>query len=306
MAVPCVSSLNETVDGSIRSSVLDTAGDRVRSTPSPTPLRYGVTLRGIRSGSEPSRPRPIAVRAHLFGPFRMTVDARPIAWTSVRSKSVVQHLVLAGRPVHRDVLMDRLWPLFEAERARNNLNVALAGARRSLNDVARRIIVHGHGAYGFGPTVDLWVDVVAFERHVQLGHLLDHEGDHAGAVLEYLAAVELYRGDLLADDLYAEGLAGERAFYRRAYGDAIKRLTELLLAQGRLREASWICQLGLRHDDLDEEFVALWVQCLSRRGQRALMVKEFELYRMRAQREVGADPSPGLRTLVRQLTAGEV
>src|SRR5262245_6338891 len=77
-------------------------------------------------------PTTIGVRAHLLGAFRMTVDGCPVTWASVRSRSVVEHLVLAGRPVPRDVLMDRLWPRFEAERARNNLNVALAGARRGL------------------------------------------------------------------------------------------------------------------------------------------------------------------------------
>jgi DNA-binding SARP family transcriptional activator len=252
-------------------------------------------------GLEP-RPSTIAVRAHLLGAFRMTVDGCGVRWASVRSRSVVEHLVLAGRPVARDVLMDRLWPRFDAERARNNLNVALAGARRALYDADRRIIVHTHGAYGFGPTVALWVDVVAFERHVQLGHLLDREGDRVGAVREYLAAIDLYRGDLLAEEVYADGLEGERAFYRRAYSEVLKRLTERWLEQGQLREASWTCQLGLRHDDLDEEFVALWVRCLSRRGQRARVVKDFEQFRTRAQREMGADPSPALRELVHELT----
>jgi two-component SAPR family response regulator len=247
-------------------------------------------------------PSAIAVRAHLLGAFRMTVDGCSVTWASVRSRSVVEHLVLAGRPVPRDVLMDRLWPRFDAERARNNLNVALAGARRGLHDTERRIIVHAHGAYGFGPAVDLWVDVVAFERHVQLGHLLDRDGDAAGAVREYLAAIELYRGDLLAEEVYAEGLEGERAFYRRTYSEVLKRVTELWLEQGQLHEASWTCQLGLRHDDLDEEFVALWVRCLSRRGQRARVVKDFEQFRHRSRREVGTDPSPALRELVYELT----
>jgi DNA-binding SARP family transcriptional activator len=286
LLVPCVSAPTDGIDA-----------------PIPTTL-VGLDAPVVpRRGVDRARPRVATVRAHLLGSFRMEVDGREVVWPGARSRSVVQHLVVAGRPVHRDVLMDRLWPQFDADRARNNLNVALAGARRALDDADRRIIVHSHGAYGFGPAVKLWVDVLEFERHAHLGHLNDREGDAGAAVQEYLAAIELYRGDLLVDELYAEGLAAERAYYRTTYSDALKRLTELLLEGDQLREASWTCQLGLRHDDLDEEFVALWVQCLSRRGQRALLVKEFEQFRLRAQREVGAAPSSALRALVTDLMA---
>ena len=104
--------------------------------------------------------------------------------STVKTRALLAHLVLEGRPLARERLCELLWPDVENERARASLRVALSQLRGRLPD---RILSEG-AALRFVLEPDDGVDVLRFLE------ALDDNDDPAAV----LRALEGYRADFLS------------------------------------------------------------------------------------------------------------
>jgi hypothetical protein len=90
------------------------------------------------------------------------------AWHLRKAKSLVKLLALApGHALHREQIMNLLWPELGNRAASNNLRGSLHGARRALaaeTIVAFQYLVSKEERVAPCPEVELWVDVEAFEE----------------------------------------------------------------------------------------------------------------------------------------------
>src|SRR5947209_2629303 len=81
------------------------------------------------------------MRIRLLGGFGVDVDGRDVAarrWRLRKARSVVAVLALApDQRMHRDQLLDLLWPERPAPAAANNLHQALHVARKELDGAGR-------------------------------------------------------------------------------------------------------------------------------------------------------------------------
>jgi len=158
---------------------------------------------------------PGAVRIWLLGGFRVSVGTRTIekdAWRLRKAASLVKLLALApGHRLHRERVMDYLWPELNIKAASNNLRGALHAARRTLEpDTGSRYLELQGEQLVLCPGGQLWVDVEAFEEAASTAR---RSRDPAA----YRAAIELYTGELLPEDRYEEWLEGRREALRQLY-----------------------------------------------------------------------------------------
>ena len=90
------------------------------------------------------------------------------AWHLRKAKSLVKLLALArDHALHREQIMDLLWPELGKRAASNNLRGSLHGARRALAAdpiVASHYLASKEERVALCPEADLWVDVEAFEE----------------------------------------------------------------------------------------------------------------------------------------------
>src|SRR6266567_7677340 len=153
----------------------------------------------------------------LLGGFRAEVDGRRVpgeAWRHRRGADLVKVLALApGHRLHREHVIDRLWPDLGAEAGAANLRKAVHFARRALG---------GERAVGTeGPMLQLWpsgslsVDVERFEREAA-GAIRTR--DRAAAA----RAASRYEGDLLPEDPYAPWAEAPRERLRRTFVQVLK------------------------------------------------------------------------------------
>src|SRR4051794_22346202 len=86
------------------------------------------------AGADPQS-RPV-LRISLLGTFRVFVGEREVldtAWRLRKARAVVKLLALApDHRLHRERLLDQLWPDLTPEAGANNLRYALHIARRTL------------------------------------------------------------------------------------------------------------------------------------------------------------------------------
>ncbi|MBN1246982.1 MAG: tetratricopeptide repeat protein [Anaerolineae bacterium] len=132
----------------------------------------------------------------LLGPPQVRLDGVPMTALAYRkSLGLLVYLMVTAKPHTREALAGLLWG--EATGAN-----ALAGLRKSLNDLRRRVapylaITRLHVA--FNPSLPYWLDVEIFEQRVNEARaMLARDGALTDESATRLAGgVELYEGDFL-------------------------------------------------------------------------------------------------------------
>jgi DNA-binding SARP family transcriptional activator len=222
---------------------------------------------------------------------------------SARCRSLFGYLLTHREPwPPREVLMDVFWPESSPEASRNSLNVAIHGLRRTLRTVTdQRVIVHGAGAYGIHPDLQLWLDVEEFESRVEHGRRREEAGDAGRATREYEYADGLYRGDFLAGDLYEEWAALTRDRLRLAHLDALSNLSNLHFSAGRYAACAALCQRITECDPCREDAHRRLMRCYSRQGQPHLALMQYRACAEALTAELGVDADPATATLHDQI-----
>lgn len=192
--------------------------------------------------------------ARLLGRFWVVVDGQVVDTSSSRrTRNVLAYLLVhRDAPVSRDLLMDLFWPGATPEAARNNLHVALSGVRRVLRAVRPEpLLERWYDMYRLADW-DVWVDVEKFEGHCRDGRRAEKAGDVAAELRAYEMAGQLYEGDFLADDPYADWAAGLREALRLQAIEAQSRLVTLYAARGQHGAATLLGRKILAADPCNE------------------------------------------------------
>jgi SARP family transcriptional regulator, regulator of embCAB operon len=219
-----------------------------------------------------------SLSARLLGPMLVTLDGRVVDTTSSRrTRHVLAYLLLHRRSaVARDVLMDTFWPDARPAAARNSLHVALTGVRRALAEAWPGVVLERrHDCYRLAGDIEVWVDVDEFARLCRDGRQADREGDQARALACYAAADQLYEGDLLADDPYADWASFGRESLRLDLLDVLHRLAELYAAAGDHASAVLVARRALTLDPCTEPMHRQLMRSYVATGQPHLALTQF-------------------------------
>ena len=215
----------------------------------------------------------VSTTVRLLGGFAVQVDDRTVgadAFARRGAARLVQLLALApGRRIHREQVMDALWPEAEPYVAANKLHKAAHYARRTTG-VPDAVVLRNEAVALF-PGRDLTVDVAAFE---EVARAALASGDRTAAE----SALALYDGDLLPDEPYAAW-----AFQPRQRVALLRR--ELLRATGR-----WAELVGL--DATDEQAHLGLAQAMLAAGDRPGALRQLDLLEQVLRDELGIGLSP--------------
>ncbi|WP_327697232.1 BTAD domain-containing putative transcriptional regulator [Streptomyces sp. NBC_00459] len=232
---------------------------------------------------------------HLLGTQVVTFEDTPAdKFTSSRARSLFAYLLTHRDPwPRREALMELFWPGSPPVAARNSLNVAIHGLRRTLRTVtADQVIVYADGAYRLADDVRLWLDVEEFERRAERGRKLEAAGRLGGAMSEYECAAGLYRGDLLADDPYEDWPVLDRERLRLAHLDVLDRLGGLFFAFGRYAPCAALCRRVIELDPCREDAHRRLMRCYCRQGQPHLALLQYRACAQLLQEELEVRPGP--------------
>ncbi len=217
--------------------------------------------------------------AYLLGDFRVLIDGKQLdSWPGSRSMAVLKYLLSNPRhEIPRDVLMDKFWPETDPKSARNNLNVALYKLRQAFSAVSRvQVIVFDQENYSLNPDLFIWTDIEEFENHNAVGRRLEKEGEFDQAIKEYVAAYDLYKGDFLAKDPYADWAINTRERLRILFLEALNRLSRIYFRQGDYESCILFCQRILEYDNCREDIHCLLMRCYGRQGQFNLAIRQYQ------------------------------
>ncbi len=196
-----------------------------------------------------------------------------------RAGAVVKVLALTpGRVLHREQLMDVLWPSLQLDQAAPRLHAAAHFARRALGD-PHSVVLAGE-TVSLLPDRDVHLDTVRFEAAAAAAVAAR---DRDGAI----GAVDLYGGELLPQDRYEDWAQEPR-----------DRLQSLYLDVLRLG-ARW--DLLVAADPTDEDAHLQLINHLLDQGDSRAAMRQFERLERALAQELGVAPSPAAVAVRRRL-----
>jgi predicted ATPase/DNA-binding SARP family transcriptional activator len=249
------------------------------------------------------------LRIFLLGSFRGERDGAPIpdaAWSRPKVKKLLKLLALQpGHWLHKEQVMDYLWPELEVTAARDNLYRTLYLLRRALEtDLPRasasRFITLAEEVVSLGPAEALWIDVETFATLVAQART----ADQPISLLE--EAVALYSGDLLAEDLYEEWVLSHREALRRSFAETLLRLASLYRQNGHYEPAMTHLRHLLKQDAADETAHRELMLTLALAGRRHEALRQYELCKQTLSAELDVEPAAETISLYQRIITGEI
>jgi DNA-binding SARP family transcriptional activator/TolB-like protein len=245
----------------------------------------------------------------LFGTFRVIVDGVPIdeaRWGRRKSKTLVKLLALQPRQhavqqMHREELIELLWPGLDPEQGVNNLHKALHAARRALEPG-----LSAGGSSRFLQMRDqlvmlqsagISVDVCEFEA-------LAEEALKTGERSRIEETLAIYKGDLLPEDLYEDWAAVRREQLRSQKEQLLLRLAADCESSGDAARAMEAYRQLTAANPCNEVAHRGLMRLHAAAGHRYLAVEQFRGCAEVLRSELEAEPEPETVRLYERILAG--
>lgn len=244
---------------------------------------------------------------HTLGSFQIAVDGTPVEayrWPRRKPQLLVKLLALQPRhQLHREQLLELLWPEMDPASANNNLHKTIHMARRALEPdlpsgaASRFILTQGQQVMLRAP-LKLWVDAEEFACRAT-------EAIKAADVEASQAALALYRGDLLSEDLYEDWAAARREQLRGLRRDLLAGLARLYESRRQLPQSIACMKELLAQDSTDEESHRQLMRLYVAAGRRPQALRQYQQCVDAMRQELDIEPEPETTELYRKIESGE-
>jgi DNA-binding SARP family transcriptional activator len=234
----------------------------------------------------------------LLAEFSLTCDGSPAGLHSRRLQALLAYLILhQDAPQSRQRIAFTFWPDSDESQAMTNLRQAVHTLRRTLPDCDQYLAVTTRTLQWCGGA-SIQVDVLDFERAVELAAKAGQHGDRAVSLLE--KALDTYQGDLLPG-LYDEWVLAERERLRQLYSESLRRIIKHLEMQRDYQSAIRYARQLLRHDPLAEATYRDLMRLHLLNHDRASASRVYQECESVLESEMGVEPGTATRDLHRQV-----
>jgi predicted ATPase/DNA-binding SARP family transcriptional activator len=244
------------------------------------------------------------VRVTMLGGFDIKVDGVAVpasVWRLKKARSLVKLLALSeGNSMHRDAVVDALWPGLKAASGTNNLHQALHAARRALAvaGASEDVLRLRDGIVALRPDGGLTTDIGDLEKQL--------EAAVAANDLDSLLDVATRCADgLLPEDRYEDWARPYQDHITDLRRRAVLALAHGLTAEGRAYEAARALEPLAEARPTDEELHRTLMAAYDASGRRWDAVAVYESLRARLDEDYAAPPDVETTTLYRRLLTGQ-
>lgn len=241
----------------------------------------------------------------LLGGFSVAMGGETLLaaqWKLRRAQNLVKLLALTpNHRLHKEQVIELLWPGADFDAATNNLHQTMYIARRTLETIGAASLFLENGFLSLipGDGGALTTDVEQFEAaagRAKKGQSPEH----------YQAAVDLYTGELLPDDRYEEWTMQPREKLRQGFLDLLLELARLYELQGEYTRAIDTLQRLVAADRTFEEAHAGLMRMYAISGQRQQALRQYQILQEALQVEIDTGPSESTIQLYETIQSGRL
>jgi DNA-binding SARP family transcriptional activator len=233
------------------------------------------------------------LQVRLLGGFRVErADVRRYLpdWPRRSAKTLTKLLAThPGHALHREQIIDVLWPEVDPQAGLNSFGKALHAARRVLEpDLPRRqdsVYLRLTDSMLVLNTERVRVDVDVFEQ-------LANDAMRLGDIAAYQAALQAYRGELLPEDRYETWCEDRRSSLAEKHLQLLVGLAAMYERTGACNEAADLLRAALKHDPMREAVHRQLMRLYAWMGTPDQAVRQFHLCAEVLHREFDLRPQP--------------
>ena len=251
-------------------------------------------------------PEAVPIQIRCLGPLHLVVAGREVPFTTFsRKKKLLRLLKMLllkyGRWLHREEVLEELWPELSQKGALNNLHALsfrlrkILGHNEALIFAEDRLFLNRHLVQ---------IDASRFEELMDRAEAAFTSGNDAAAVAAMARAEEIYQGDFFEFDPYFEGADLMRDHLKGRFRRNLLRFCGLLDRSQAFDDMVRAAQKAVQLDEVDEESWRTFFVALQKAGRKNEALKQFEELKRVLLREVDAEPDGETLDVIRGIRAG--
>ena len=249
------------------------------------------------------------LKIETLGGFRVIRSGSPVKeeeWHGSQAKNLLKAIVAQGEEgVRKEVLIESLWPEGQPAKVEKTFKSALHRLRQVLEpDMDQR--------YGYSYVllkdnrVSLdkeicEVDVDKFLALLKEGEKREESRQMEEALSAYQEAVDLYQGDFLPDDGYAEWADSRREELRRKYLGLLFRMARIYEDRGTARKAISFYEKAVEFDPFSEEAYRRLMVLYAGMGKRNEALKIYKACEKALREGLDAEPEALTMSLFKKI-----
>jgi DNA-binding SARP family transcriptional activator len=249
----------------------------------------------IRAANETSSPATapsgdVSIRIRTLGETVVESPAGEVRgdWLDQRAGRLLKLLVTHRyTPLHADTIAEVLWPKARTDTTntvRHFVHTLRAKLEPQRGRYARsNFVLARNGGYLLNPNC-VEVDADLFEREVEAALVAVAANERVAAAGRLTRAVELYRGDFLADERFEDWAIAERERLRDLAARSLRLLAEL--SGDPALEVGYLERLA-EMEPLDVDVHRDLIECWFRQGRRGRAIRHYRALQSRLMRELG-------------------
>lgn len=224
------------------------------------------------------------------------------SWKNRKALELLKYLLtLEGKPVHRETLMELLWPEGQPDKAARSLNQLLHRIRKMLEPYLpprySRYLIPEEDAYRLVLPQGSYVDDLELMAAATSGKRAYQAGDLYEAETCYQKVLDLYHGDYLPEDPFIEWTIPRRENLKSQVVAVALLLAQMALQCNQAERATETAGRSLEIDPLQEAGYELLMQAYQALGRPEAVLAAYERYLIHFCVELGVQPSKAMENL---------
>jgi len=240
-----------------------------------------------------------SIFVHSFGVFevwRGDNRVKSTEWQREKARKLFQLLLIhKDEWLHRDQIIDQLWPDLPIDAAVRDFKVALNALNKALEPnrpkgVNPFFIIRNENLYGINPQSKIWWDVELFE-------ILSQQKDFDSLN----EAISLYKGEFFPENLYDEWATLKREELKQNFIGVIEGLSEFLIEKSDYDQAIRINEELLKIESTWEPAYRNLMISYAGKENQAQLLLVYQRMKKNLIEELGVNPSDKTENLFKRL-----
>lgn len=268
-------------------------------------------LKGLNRLRDLYRLKLPRVTITTLGQFSVCINGQPIAeniWDGNKPKLFLKSVICHNtKEVPKEVIIDDIWPDASLKAGEKNFKVNLHRLRKALEpDVNKQIgysyITMDTGRVSLDPAL-VTVDIDTFTALMHQGYEKLSQEEMALAISFLEQAVNIYRGDFLAEEPYEAWIDLKRDALRTNYVELLMTLARVYEEQEQPFQSVEYLKKAIQADPLYEEAYQNLMIVYADAGMITAATTLYEKWLVIARSELGVEPDPETRNIYNKIQA---